>query len=73
MDEILTAFEAIECDYERHCAPPEILPEEYFKAEDRVVKTTERFGPWACPLEIPDRKCDGLGTAPRESRQSSVR
>jgi len=33
MDEILTAFEAIECDYERHCRAARDIAEEYFKAE----------------------------------------
>jgi hypothetical protein len=44
MDEILTAFEAIECDYERHCRAARDIAEEYFKAETVLAKLLNDLG-----------------------------
>ncbi len=45
MDEILTAFEAIECDYERHCRAARDIAEEYFKAETVLSRLLNDLGP----------------------------
>ena len=44
MDEILTAFEAIECDYERHCRAARDIAEQYFKAETVLARLLKDLG-----------------------------
>ncbi len=44
MDEILTAFEAIECDYERHSHAARDIAEEYFKAETVLARLLNNLG-----------------------------
>jgi hypothetical protein len=44
MDEILAAFEAIECDYERHSRAAKDIAEEYFKAETVLAKLLNDLG-----------------------------
>jgi hypothetical protein len=44
MDEILTAFEAIECDYERHSRAARDIAEEYFKAETVLARLLNDLG-----------------------------
>jgi len=44
MDEILAAFEAIECDYERHGRAAKDIAEEYFKAETVLAKLLNDLG-----------------------------
>src|SRR5256886_2535539 len=44
MDEILTAFEAIECDYERHSRAARDVAEEYFKAETVLARLLNDLG-----------------------------
>jgi len=44
MDEILSAFEAVECDYERHCRAARDIAEEYFKAETVLAKLLNNLG-----------------------------
>jgi YHS domain-containing protein len=45
MDEILTAFEAIERDYERHSRAARDIAEEYFKAETVLARLLNDLGP----------------------------
>jgi hypothetical protein len=44
MDEILAAFEAIECNYERHSRAAKDIAEEYFKAETVLAKLLNDLG-----------------------------
>src|SRR5207253_7355894 len=44
MDEILSAFEAIECDYERHSRAARDIAEEYFKAETVLARLLNDLG-----------------------------
>lgn len=44
MEEIVTAFEAIEGDYERHSRAARAIAEEYFKAETVLAKLIEDLG-----------------------------
>ena len=44
MDEILAAFEAIECDYERHSRAARDIAEEYFKAETVLARLLNDLG-----------------------------
>jgi len=44
MEEIQTAFEVIECDYERHCRAARDIAEEYFKAETVLARLLNDLG-----------------------------
>jgi len=44
LDEILTAFEAIECDYNRHSRAARDIAEEYFKAETVLARLLNDLG-----------------------------
>ncbi len=44
MDEILTAFEAIKRDYEKHCRAAGDIAEEYFKAETVLARLLNDLG-----------------------------
>ena len=44
MDDILTAIETIQSDYERHCRAAREIAEEYFAAENVLRSLIERVG-----------------------------
>ena len=44
MDDILTAIETIQSDYEQHCRAAREIAEEYFAAENVLRSLIERVG-----------------------------
>lgn len=78
LEEILSAVDAIESDYEGHCRAARDLAWEYFSAEKVIASFLERAGlpggRGSTPRKPPDRKVPSAGAArPEADRRRMVR